>query len=284
MSGLDGLGWPNPEDEPKPKETMNSQLEIKLAPTPETDAMEYFDAMCDPDRVVEADFARKLERERDAAQKAMGDARDILLDAMPDANAPTKILAEMIVAERDILKEHISIMDISHKTANDEYFKLAAENEKLERERNEWKAKYIQQNKDLGCEQMDPNGTIWDYAKKVQHELTVVTKQRDQLEGKLCFELGGHPDSKLWGETGLIAATMRCVDAIDEVTEQRDDAREQLRKAQVENDHNWQAIEMYEAERALADRLALALKMTRWDSPVTCKKALAAWKEVRSES
>ena len=148
MSGLDGLGWPNPEDEPKPKKTMNSQLEIKLAPTPETDAMEYFDAMCDPDRVVEADFARKLERERD-----------------------------------------------------------------------EWKAKYIQQNKDLGCEMMDPNGTIWDYAKKVQRELTVVTKQRDQLEERLRVELGGHPDSKLWGETGLIAATMRCVDTLDAVTE-----------------------------------------------------------------
>ena len=69
MSGLDGLGWPNPEDEPKPKKTMNSQLEIKLAPTPESDAMEYCDAMCDPDRVVEADFARKLERERDEAQE-----------------------------------------------------------------------------------------------------------------------------------------------------------------------------------------------------------------------
>jgi hypothetical protein len=92
----------------------------------------------------------------------------------------------------------------------------------LVRERDEWKAKYIQQNKDLGCEMMDPNGTIWDYAKKVQHELTVVTKQRDQLEGKICFELGGHPDSKLWGDAGLIAATMRCVDALDTVTEQRD--------------------------------------------------------------
>ena len=150
MSGLDGLGWPNPKDEPKPKKTMNSQLEIKLAPTPETDAIEYFDAMCDPDRVVEAEFARKLERERD-----------------------------------------------------------------------EWKAKYIQQNKDLGCEMMDPNGTIWDYAKKVQHELTVVTKQRDQLEGRLRVELGGHPESELWGDAGLIAATMRCVDALDAATEQR---------------------------------------------------------------
>lgn len=41
---------------------------------------------------------------------------------------------------------------------------------RLERERDEWKAKYIQQNKDLGCEMMDPNGTIWDHAKKLQDE------------------------------------------------------------------------------------------------------------------
>ena len=53
-------------------------------------------------------LSRKLERERDVAQKAMGDARDILLDAMPDANAPTKILAEMIVAERDMYEQQIT--------------------------------------------------------------------------------------------------------------------------------------------------------------------------------
>jgi len=47
-------------------------------------------------------------------------------------------------------------------------------------ERDEWKAKYIQQNKDLGCEMMDPNGTIWDYAKKLQTELAAVTEQRDK--------------------------------------------------------------------------------------------------------
>ena len=40
-----------------------------MTDTPETDAMEYFDAMCSPDRVVEADFARKLERERDEARE-----------------------------------------------------------------------------------------------------------------------------------------------------------------------------------------------------------------------
>ena len=140
--------------------------------------------MCDPYRVVKADFARKLERERDEAQERA--------DPM--------------------FVKHAEILD------------------QARRERDEWKAKYIQQNKDLGCEMMDPNGTIWDYAKKVQRELTVVTKQRDQLEGRLRVELGGHPDSELWGDSGLIAATMRCVDALDTVTEQRDRLAAALRK------------------------------------------------------
>jgi len=46
--------------------------------------------------------------------------------------------------------------------------KLERELAAMTEQRDEWKAKYIQQNKDLGCEMMDPNGTIWDYAKKVQ--------------------------------------------------------------------------------------------------------------------
>jgi hypothetical protein len=48
---------------------------------------------------------------------------------------------------------------------------------------------------------------------------------RKDLEAKLRIELRGHPDSELWGDAGLIAATMRCVDALDEATEQRDEAR-----------------------------------------------------------
>jgi hypothetical protein len=41
---------------------------------------------------------------------------------------------------------------------------------KLERERDEWKAKFLQQNKDLGCELRDPNGTIWSHAATVERE------------------------------------------------------------------------------------------------------------------
>jgi septal ring factor EnvC (AmiA/AmiB activator) len=51
----------------------------------------------------------------------------------------------------------------------------------LERERDEWKAKYLQQNKDLGHELRDPNGTIWSECKRLQTELTSITAQRDRL-------------------------------------------------------------------------------------------------------
>ena len=66
---------------------------------------------------------------------------------------------------------------------------------------------------------------------------------------------------------------------------ERDEARVQLRKAQIENDHNWQAMNLYEAERVLADRLAALLQRDRdckWLKPID--EVLAAWKEARSES
>ena len=49
----------------------------------------------------------------------------------------------------------------------------------IERERDEWKAKFIQQNKDLGCEMMDPGGTIWDYAKNLQKDNEALKEQLD---------------------------------------------------------------------------------------------------------
>ena len=57
----------------------------------------------------------------------------------------------------------------------------------LERERDEWKAKYIQQNKDLGCEMMDPSGTIWDYASATQRE-NVQLKREIERERALANE------------------------------------------------------------------------------------------------
>ena len=127
-------------------------------------------------------------------------------------------------------------------------------------QRDEWKAKYIQQNKDLGCEMMDPNGTIWDHAKKLQKDIAAINDRRDNFEENLRFELGGHPDSELWGDAGLIAATMRCVDALNEITDQRDRLAEAL-NAILNDDPDSPLYKIKEA-----------------------RAALAAWKEARSES
>jgi hypothetical protein len=90
MSGLDGLGWPNHEDEPKTKKTMNSQLEIKLAPTPETDGEWNRIACYDHPQFEQgiAEFARKLERERDEAWEQrdavtlrLGNTQERMIDA-----------------------------------------------------------------------------------------------------------------------------------------------------------------------------------------------------------
>jgi uncharacterized protein YifN (PemK superfamily) len=50
------------------------------------------------------------------------------------------------------------------------YWRMCDMARTLERERDEWKAKFLQQNKDLGCELRDPNGTIWSHAATVERE------------------------------------------------------------------------------------------------------------------
>ena len=117
MSGLDGLGWPNPKDEPKPKKTMNSQLKIKLAPTPETDAelnYRYYGFFCTmgglPAEAVGADFARELERERDQFSKTLGEVRAILCDALPNENQLTSFMAATLVRERDKLLKELNVL------------------------------------------------------------------------------------------------------------------------------------------------------------------------------
>jgi hypothetical protein len=102
-----------------------------MSDTPETDAFQQTD-QCAYDSMWRG-FARKLER------------------------------------ERDMLKKHISIMDISHKIANDEYFKLAVENEKLERERDEARFDLAFRRELYAIKQLqlsDANKTILELQKK----------------------------------------------------------------------------------------------------------------------
>jgi hypothetical protein len=81
MSGLDGLGWPNPEDEPKPK---------TMSDTPETDGEWNRIACYDHPQFEQgiAEFARKLERERDESREQrdavtlrLGNTQERMFDA-----------------------------------------------------------------------------------------------------------------------------------------------------------------------------------------------------------
>ena len=45
-------------------------------------------------------------------------------------------------------------------------------------QRDHWKARCLQQNKDLGYELRDPNGTIWSECKRLQSELTAAQDER----------------------------------------------------------------------------------------------------------
>ena len=92
----------------------------------------------------------------------------------------------------------------------------------------------------------------------LEHALAEERKHRNKIEDKLRVDLRGHPDSELLGDAGLIAATTRCVDALDTVTEQQDEYKAALQSA---DNHNHEIATKLEIVTEQRDRLAEALRM-----------------------
>ena len=131
----------------------------------------------------------------------------------------------------------------------------------------------------------------------LEHALAEEGKHRNKIEDKLRVDLRKHPDSELLGDAGLIAATTRCVDALDTVTEQQDEYKAALQSADNHNheiatkleivtEQRDEAREQLTAERALANRLASQLKpllIATWreKSPSKAELAMEAWEEAR---
>jgi hypothetical protein len=68
----------------------------------------------------------------------------------------------------------------------------------------------------------------WSLCMKLEIELA----ETDQKwERRLIVALGGHVDSKLWGDDGLIAATWRCVEGYEKMEKELAEARDQLEGA-----------------------------------------------------
>jgi nitrogen fixation protein FixH len=74
----------------------------------------------------------------------------------------------------------------------EEMAKLETELNFAEAERVEWKAKFIQANKDYGFELRDPCGTIWDHAKKLQQERDLAEAERVEMAKQLQSEKEMH--------------------------------------------------------------------------------------------
>jgi hypothetical protein len=106
MSGLDGLGWPNTEDEPKPK---------TMSDTPETDAEVNEMKSATTYNMVWAEFARKLERERDEAREETIRTREFMgrgfarakeeLATMETRHAATMMHTQSVVEDANQLRE-----------------------------------------------------------------------------------------------------------------------------------------------------------------------------------
>jgi len=77
-----------------------------MSDTPETDAMEYIDSMCDKEKFVESQFARKLERERNFWKDGHDNQVKLkqIISDRPDMKERAK-LVEKLIKERDEWKD-----------------------------------------------------------------------------------------------------------------------------------------------------------------------------------
>ena len=108
---------------------------------------------------------------------------------------------------------------------------------RLERERDEWKAKFIKQNKDLGCEMMDPAGTIWDYASGLQREN--VQLKREVINWKTAHDIAIEQRDRALTKIENQAERIKCLEGatnhatgtpLSKLSEQRDRLAEALRE------------------------------------------------------
>lgn len=156
--------------------------------TPETDKEHEIAKSCGFPLLVQADFARKMERQRDRYLNAL---RGVLASARPHPMENGQMYhaweeARKVLPENDELNQRPTPeterlfyanghpMVVVHADAVDFC-------ERLERERDEAREALRQAHKDYGCELRDPNGTIWEHAAKLQEQLAAAKQELSDL-------------------------------------------------------------------------------------------------------
>jgi uncharacterized coiled-coil DUF342 family protein len=130
----------------------------------------------------------ELERQRDEAREQ----RDAFIKEIEIANERLRgkkhpddngIMVDGEIDIKQLLEQRDGLKSAAD-CASDLLYTAIAERDEAREQRDAWKAKFIQQNKDLGCEMMDPNGTIWDYAKKLQKDIDTAIAERDEARSR----------------------------------------------------------------------------------------------------
>jgi hypothetical protein len=101
---------------------------------------------------------------------------------------------------------------------------------------------------------------ILPYIRNLQDELA----EADQKwERRLIAALGGHADSKLWGDDGLIAATWRCVEGYEKMEKELAEAKAYEESRLKSTQFNFQRYQEAAKQRdTLAEALLPLLAMT----------------------
>jgi len=86
---------------------------------------------------------------------------------------------ETLIAALQILARDIKSDD---GVANAAIAEAADRLAELERENAELKQRILDDNKAYGCELMDPSGTIWDHAKRLQDENAALRADKERLD------------------------------------------------------------------------------------------------------
>ena len=83
---------------------------------------------------------------------------------------------------------------------------------------------------------------------------------KERIEEQLRIALEGHADSELWGEHGLIAATMRCVHGYEKLQSELTQAC--LREQSAIEDYKYQKAREGELNLQLSEELARTTDMS----------------------
>jgi hypothetical protein len=95
------------------------------------------------------------------------------------------LLDDLFYARAEIAKMPSDIYLCPPTSENDyEGLKWCDAYEEVERENAALKQRILDDNKAYGCELMDPSGTIWDHAKRLQQENAALRSRCDELEAE----------------------------------------------------------------------------------------------------